>query len=402
VRKGQALESEALNSVEEYLQGEKISDVRHELVSGKVFAILGGSLSHNRISENIFGALDDAMNGSGCRSYINDVKVMVRTLSDENFYYPDVVVTCDLKDTNNYCLEFSTSVSRKRRSLLWPDKGDYIEALKLGLILKGRFAEVPAGDVSEVAGDEHEDGEQEEGDDGGEQDAEGEGGGHGFEELGLDFGFEEEGGETEEGGEGGQEDGTEAVGSGLGEGFEVGDPFLAEVIDVADEDEGVVYHDAGEGEDSEDGEDRDRDADEEVAEECSDDAEGDDRHDDERLKVAAEGNGDEDIDQDNGENEAGGEGLHGLGALLGFSALADGEGWEFGEHFGEVFVAKAGIDFGGGGLAFVDGGFDGDDAFVVVAFDGGEGVGVFGGGDNREGGGGAVGFTNAHFAECFE
>ena len=110
MRKGQTLESEALNSVEEYLQGEKISDVRHELVSGKVFAILGGSLSHNRISENIFGALDDAMNGSGCRSYINDVKVMVRTLSDENFYYPDVVVTCDLKGTNNYCLEFSTTI----------------------------------------------------------------------------------------------------------------------------------------------------------------------------------------------------------------------------------------------------------------------------------------------------
>ena len=97
-------------SVAEYLEGEKISEVRHELIAGCVHAMSGGSLKHNRISGNIFGALDDYLHGGSFRPFINDVKVMVRTLSDENFYYPDVVVTCDPADTHEYYLESPTSI----------------------------------------------------------------------------------------------------------------------------------------------------------------------------------------------------------------------------------------------------------------------------------------------------
>lgn len=97
-------------SASEYLEGELISEVRHELVGGEVFAMSGGSLNHNRISLNIASDLSDLLGKSGCRPYINDVKVMVRTLSDENYYYPDVVVTCDPKDTNDYFLESPTTI----------------------------------------------------------------------------------------------------------------------------------------------------------------------------------------------------------------------------------------------------------------------------------------------------
>ena len=87
-------------SVQEYLDGETVSDVRHEYVDGEVYAMAGGTLTHNRIALNIGAALDDALDGSSRRPYIGDVKVRVETLETETFYYPDVVVTCQPDDTS--------------------------------------------------------------------------------------------------------------------------------------------------------------------------------------------------------------------------------------------------------------------------------------------------------------
>jgi len=87
-----------------------ISEVRHEYIDGEVYAMVGGPLDHNRIALNIGGALDDALDGSRCRPYISDVKVRVRTLETEVFYYPDVVVTRDPDDGNPLYLERPTTI----------------------------------------------------------------------------------------------------------------------------------------------------------------------------------------------------------------------------------------------------------------------------------------------------
>ena len=42
-------------TVEEYLSGEKTSDIKYEYVDGKVYARAGASLRHNIINANIFG-----------------------------------------------------------------------------------------------------------------------------------------------------------------------------------------------------------------------------------------------------------------------------------------------------------------------------------------------------------
>ena len=47
-------------TVEEYLEGEKDSPVKHEYVDGRVFAFAGASDVHNRITGNIFAQLWDA------------------------------------------------------------------------------------------------------------------------------------------------------------------------------------------------------------------------------------------------------------------------------------------------------------------------------------------------------
>ena len=90
-------------NVEDYLEGEQHGDVRHEYSSGSVFAMAGASDAHNRIAGNIFATLLSAARGTPCRVYISDMKVRADL---ELFYYPDVMVTCDPEDTENYFKQF--------------------------------------------------------------------------------------------------------------------------------------------------------------------------------------------------------------------------------------------------------------------------------------------------------
>lgn len=78
-----------LMSVEEYLEFERSSPVKHEYVGGRVYAMVGVSRRHSRIAGNVFRRLADAAEGGPCRVHISDMKV---SMPDGPFYYPDVVV----------------------------------------------------------------------------------------------------------------------------------------------------------------------------------------------------------------------------------------------------------------------------------------------------------------------
>lgn len=96
--------STALISVLDYLDGEKTSPIRHEYLGGQIFAMSGGSEEHNRIALNIASVLKFRLRGSGCKTFMSDMKVnmpIARNTADL-FYYPDVMVTCDSQDTERY------------------------------------------------------------------------------------------------------------------------------------------------------------------------------------------------------------------------------------------------------------------------------------------------------------
>ena len=86
---------------QEYIQGELNSTIKHELIDGEVFAMVGASAVHNLISLNIAGALHQHLKGKPCRPYMNDMKVRIT----ENFYYPDVLVDCSKLSPNMYFVE---------------------------------------------------------------------------------------------------------------------------------------------------------------------------------------------------------------------------------------------------------------------------------------------------------
>ncbi|HEY7547170.1 MAG TPA: Uma2 family endonuclease [Blastocatellia bacterium] len=87
-------------TVDEYLESEKFRSVRHEYVSGQIYAMAGASDAHNRIALNIASRLLAGTRGGPCRVFMSDMKLRVEAANA--FYYPDVFVTCDPKDTENY------------------------------------------------------------------------------------------------------------------------------------------------------------------------------------------------------------------------------------------------------------------------------------------------------------
>ncbi|WP_204106121.1 MULTISPECIES: Uma2 family endonuclease [Spirulina sp. CCY15215] len=96
--------STAFISVSDYLEGEKVSPIRHEYLGGQIFAMSGGSEEHNRIAGNIYTRLLIHLRGSGCKTFMSDMKVNMPIAQNtaELFYYPDVMVTCDRQDTEKY------------------------------------------------------------------------------------------------------------------------------------------------------------------------------------------------------------------------------------------------------------------------------------------------------------
>lgn len=89
-------------SVDEYLAAELNSEVRHEFVGGVLHAMAGASVEHNVLGLNLASALRSHLRGKPCQVFMSDVKVRLRIAAEDIFYYPDVMVACDPRDTDRY------------------------------------------------------------------------------------------------------------------------------------------------------------------------------------------------------------------------------------------------------------------------------------------------------------
>ena len=87
-----------LISVEDYLSGEQLSDVRHEYIAGRIYAKVGSSWSHNRVCGRLAASLERHLEGKPCAPFAVDMKVRLKIKNQDLFYYPDVVVSCDPRD----------------------------------------------------------------------------------------------------------------------------------------------------------------------------------------------------------------------------------------------------------------------------------------------------------------
>lgn len=77
---------------EEYLEFERTSEIKHEYFEGEIFAMVGASLNHNKISINLVRELGNRLKDSSCDLFSNDLRVKVQEI--DKYTYPDIVIVC--------------------------------------------------------------------------------------------------------------------------------------------------------------------------------------------------------------------------------------------------------------------------------------------------------------------
>ncbi len=86
-------------SPEDYLEGERVSPIKHEYRRGHVYAMTGAKKPHIIITSNLVRRLGNHLDDTDCIILPLDIKVR---LEEANcYYYPDIAVTCDERDTGS-------------------------------------------------------------------------------------------------------------------------------------------------------------------------------------------------------------------------------------------------------------------------------------------------------------
>lgn len=82
-------------SLQEYLAWEEQQPTKNEFHRGEVFAMVGARRVHGCVVSNLNRRLAEALDGSGCRVFVEGMKVQI---GEDTVLYPDLFVTCDKSD----------------------------------------------------------------------------------------------------------------------------------------------------------------------------------------------------------------------------------------------------------------------------------------------------------------
>jgi Uma2 family endonuclease len=86
-------------STDEYFEWEAKQEIRYEYINGDVFAMAGGTIDHSTIAANLIALLRPHVRGRNCRVLGSDAKVGIS--KNGEFFYPDLLVTCDDRDRSS-------------------------------------------------------------------------------------------------------------------------------------------------------------------------------------------------------------------------------------------------------------------------------------------------------------
>lgn len=83
-----------LISEEDYLRGELVSQIKHEYLDGRVYAMSGWTANHSGVATNFLRSVGNGLAGSGCRTFTGDLSVRIEQNANVTYYYPDASVVC--------------------------------------------------------------------------------------------------------------------------------------------------------------------------------------------------------------------------------------------------------------------------------------------------------------------
>ena len=93
-------------TVDEYLEFEARSELRHEYIDGAVYAMSGVSEDHDLITGNLFAAIHGHLRGGPCKPHTSDFKLRLKIDQKDLFYYPDIMVACTREGVDTHYLHY--------------------------------------------------------------------------------------------------------------------------------------------------------------------------------------------------------------------------------------------------------------------------------------------------------
>lgn len=139
-----------LMSAEAYLEFEEGSSERHEYVDGVVYVLPGETLRHNQVAGRLYAQLLPSADGKGCRVAFEGVKLLVPALN--RFYYPDVMVLCDPRDTDAKVFQYPCFIAEVLSpSTEGTDRREKLQAYRTIETLQGYLMLDPAENAAEYA-----------------------------------------------------------------------------------------------------------------------------------------------------------------------------------------------------------------------------------------------------------
>ena len=86
-------------SPEVYLEGERVSPIKHEYRKGQIYAMVGAKKPHIVLGTNLATVLNIHLANSPCLVLTSDIKVRLEAANC--YYYPDIAVICDEGEINS-------------------------------------------------------------------------------------------------------------------------------------------------------------------------------------------------------------------------------------------------------------------------------------------------------------
>lgn len=112
-------------TVEEYLELEEKSEIRHEFYNGGMYAMAGGTINHNQLTQRVANLLESQLSLDKWGVFSENMKVDVQ--EGRHMPYPDVLVTChpfDLRGNNLIIRQPRLLIEVLSKSTAHKDRGD--------------------------------------------------------------------------------------------------------------------------------------------------------------------------------------------------------------------------------------------------------------------------------------
>ena len=143
-------QSDVQVSEAEYFALEKHTEIRHELLDGQVYAMVGGSFNHVTLTGTLAGEIRTHLKGNPCRVFAESIKLKIPQIYRRaNYVYPDVVVDCsidqadgDMLTTPVLIIEVLSKSTHRRDKVAKRNLYEQIASLQEYILIEQDVAEV--------------------------------------------------------------------------------------------------------------------------------------------------------------------------------------------------------------------------------------------------------------------